>query len=158
MIVLYQTLELTLSSQSVWSAIESQVKLRQASVAGAALLLLWCLSPLGGQASLRLLHREFTTHNSSVPLRYLSSGLAMTASAFFRTSSPVYRTAVALSPVAGSKPEDSWGRYHASKALLQHLTMMDGRLYRLRSLLTIIPLFLVYLLLTDSTTETWFSV
>jgi hypothetical protein len=113
MTVIYQALELTLSSKSVWSTIESQVKLRQASVAGAALLLLWCLSPLGGQASLRLLRRDYTTHNTTVPLRYLSSGLALTASANGPAcnsgNSAIYNAALILSPVIASGSEDMWG-------------------------------------------------
>ncbi|THZ74212.1 hypothetical protein D6C84_09459 [Aureobasidium pullulans] len=48
-------LELLLASQTVWGAFESQMLLRNFTVVGVHLFLLWCLSPLGGQGSLRIL-------------------------------------------------------------------------------------------------------
>jgi hypothetical protein len=43
---------------------------------GFVLLILWCLSPLGGQASLRLLGRGWSTVSTTVPLDYFSTGPA----------------------------------------------------------------------------------
>ncbi|KAF1913889.1 hypothetical protein BDU57DRAFT_541261 [Ampelomyces quisqualis] len=49
------TLELLMASQSVWGTVESHILMRRMTIVGANLLFLWSLSPLGGQASLRLL-------------------------------------------------------------------------------------------------------
>jgi hypothetical protein len=107
-----KTLEALLSSQSVWSTIESQLSLRQASLTSALLLSLWCLSPLGGQASLRILHKTTAVTSTSVPLRYLSTGPASAIIA----SSPknsiadlAFSTAITPSADVQPRPEDLWG-------------------------------------------------
>ncbi|KAI9170571.1 hypothetical protein HJFPF1_00039 [Paramyrothecium foliicola] len=63
------TLDLLASSTTVGGAITAQVALRSVSILGFALIVVWALSPIGGQASLRILAKgpEATT----VPLRYL---------------------------------------------------------------------------------------
>lgn len=64
-----------LASQTVWGTFESQILLRRLTLFGAHLFLPWCLSPLGGQASLRIL--EITTAaqiNSGEPILYLPTG------------------------------------------------------------------------------------
>jgi hypothetical protein len=68
-------LETLLGSQTFWGTLETQLLLRQFTVFGAHLFLLWCLSPLGGQSSLRILE---TSTNSQVragkPVLYLPTG------------------------------------------------------------------------------------
>lgn len=80
------TLELLLASQTVWGTFESQVLLRRFTTVGVHLFLLWSLSPLGGQGSLRLLTtRMDTLSNPGGGLVYLPTGAMltnMTASVF----------------------------------------------------------------------------
>jgi hypothetical protein len=73
-----KTLEALTASQSVWSTVEMQIKLQQGSLVGVGLLVLWCLSPLGGQASLRMLQRSTSTSSTIAPLYYMSTGPAST--------------------------------------------------------------------------------
>ncbi|KAF2501242.1 hypothetical protein BU16DRAFT_569391 [Lophium mytilinum] len=68
------TLELLMASQSVWGTVESQFLMRRLTVVGAHLLILWSLSPLGGQASLRLLGTAGEANNTSHKIRYLTTG------------------------------------------------------------------------------------
>jgi len=68
-------LELLLASQTVWGTFESQVLLRRFTVFGAHLTLLWCLSPLGGQASLRILETATEARvEGGLPILYLPTG------------------------------------------------------------------------------------
>jgi hypothetical protein len=69
-----QTLELLLASRSVWGTVESQVLLRRCTLVGVHLLLLWSLSPLGGQASLRALEKAPKTARNTTTVRYLHTG------------------------------------------------------------------------------------
>lgn len=61
MLTCEQTLEKLLGSQSLVSAIGTACSLRSANLISIGLLLLWALSPLGGQSSLRLLHETNST-------------------------------------------------------------------------------------------------
>lgn len=65
-----------MASQSVWGTVESQLLLQRTTLIGANLLFLWALSPLGGQASLRLMDRENLPHYKSTDLRYMTTGPA----------------------------------------------------------------------------------
>lgn len=60
-----------MASQTVWGTFESQFLLRRFTVIGSHLFILWSLSPLGGQASLRLLYTETSSVNSTSTIRYL---------------------------------------------------------------------------------------
>lgn len=63
-----------MASQTVWGTFESQVLLKTLSVVGVHLFLLWTLSPLGGQASLRVLEKAERTTNGTTEVVYLSTG------------------------------------------------------------------------------------
>ncbi|KAI4721751.1 hypothetical protein E4T48_01959 [Aureobasidium sp. EXF-10727] len=68
-------LELLLASQTVWGTFESQILLRRFTLFGAHLFLLWCLSPLGGQASLRVLNISMKAETTGgQPVLYLATG------------------------------------------------------------------------------------
>jgi hypothetical protein len=68
-------LELLLASQTVWGTFESQVLLRRFTLFSAHLSLLWCLSPLGGQASLRVLGTAMEARvKGGEPVLYLPTG------------------------------------------------------------------------------------
>ncbi len=78
----HQSLESVTSSQSVWSALECQLRLRKAGIFEVLLVILWCLSPLGSQASLRLLRQSELSDSTVVPIRYRSTGPAASIFAF----------------------------------------------------------------------------
>ncbi|KAJ8108973.1 hypothetical protein OPT61_g7800 [Boeremia exigua] len=114
------TLELLMASQSVWGTIESQFLMRRLTVVGVNLLFLWAMSPLGGQASLRLLERSTSTVSNFMPLRYLSTGPGstlwpMTAGTYVELDGgltqvePLYSAALLGSHEAKVGPEDAWG-------------------------------------------------
>lgn len=107
-----------MASQSVWGTVESQILMQRITLVGANLLFLWALSPLGGQASLRLMQRDNQPSYASTKLRYLTTGPA--AAAFipatigstlgkFSEAGSMYNAAL-LAPLAnklGSR--DTWG-------------------------------------------------
>lgn len=65
------TLDQLLGSQTFFSTITTQIKHRRISWGGALLIVLWALSPLGGQASLRVLELSFKRTPTSIILPYL---------------------------------------------------------------------------------------
>lgn len=109
-----------MASQSVWGTIESQLLMRRLTTVGANLIFLWAMSPLGGQASLRLLERSTSTTEVFTPLRYLSTGAgsavwAMTSGTYVENDGgltqveALYAAALLGSNEAKRGPEDSWG-------------------------------------------------
>jgi hypothetical protein len=115
-----QTLELLMASQSVGGTVESQILMRRMTLVGVNLLFLWSLSPLGGQASLRLLDTTTSTAQSFAPLRYLSTGpgstvWAMTSGTYVENDGGLtqvegmYAAALLGSKQAKEGPEDAWG-------------------------------------------------
>jgi hypothetical protein len=109
-----------MASQSVWGTVESQILMRRLTIVGANLLFLWAMSPLGGQASLRLLETSNSTAQSFTPLRYLSQGLGSTAWAMTMGTyvefdgrltqvESMYAAALLGNKQAKEGPEDTWG-------------------------------------------------
>lgn len=109
-----------MASQSVWGTVESQFLMRRLTLVGVNLLFLWAMSPLGGQASLRLLERSTSTAANFMPLRYLSTGpgsavWAMTSSTYVESDGgltqvePLYAAALFGSDQVKKGPEDTWG-------------------------------------------------
>ncbi|KAJ9656207.1 hypothetical protein H2201_008619 [Coniosporium apollinis] len=72
-------LELLMASQTVWGTFESQWLMQRLTVVGAHLLLLWTLSPIGGQASLRLLGNDVAAVWDTTKVRYLETGPGSTS-------------------------------------------------------------------------------
>lgn len=116
------TLELLLASQTVWGTFESQVLLRRFTVFGTHLTLLWCLSPLGGQASLRILETATEAWvEGSQPVVYLPTGgmssygmengvLASGDAATSLAAINALYSANLLAPLSvKSSDEDTWG-------------------------------------------------
>ncbi|KAK5007153.1 hypothetical protein LTR28_005626 [Elasticomyces elasticus] len=107
-----------MASQSVWGTFESQLSLRQLTLGG-CLLLLWALSPIGGQASLRLLEKRDRVQSENFSLRYLDTGPAAgiwPLSAFGTSGAALDQivtalfAAVLVSPNdAKTAPQDTWG-------------------------------------------------
>ncbi|KXT02129.1 hypothetical protein AC578_5939 [Pseudocercospora eumusae] len=66
-------LESLLASRSLASVVVSLFKLRIFTVWTPLILFIWCLSPLGGQASLRIVRTELFDNASSRPIFYLDT-------------------------------------------------------------------------------------
>ncbi|KAF4556472.1 Hypothetical protein D9617_1g083500 [Elsinoe fawcettii] len=124
-------LELLMSSRTVFGTIESQFVLGRVSIVGLVLVLLWALSPLGGQASLRMLHRDIRTADSSTQFLYMPTGildnnltyarLARGTDGFGSANLPVITaifSASLLAPVqAQALPQDAWGNVRLPRLL-----------------------------------------
>ncbi|KAL5118570.1 hypothetical protein ACEQ8H_003585 [Pleosporales sp. CAS-2024a] len=65
-------LEQLVGCQSVFTALERQITLRYWSMVGFLSILVWLLSPLGGQSALRLLDMENRNVSSTATVRYLN--------------------------------------------------------------------------------------
>ena len=122
-----------MASQSVWGTVESQLLMRRLTIVGANLLFLWALSPLGGQASLRLLDTSTSTSEVFAPLRYLSTGAggavwAMTSGTYVENDGgltqveALYAAALLGSTQAKQGPEDTWGNVK-----IPYLDVLDGK-------------------------------
>jgi hypothetical protein len=85
--------------------------------------MLWCLSPVGGQASLRLLQRSQSTESATVPLKYASTGPASAMLLARLKLAPEWKTTAAISSSRAvmARHEDVFGnvkipRYEALNA------------------------------------------
>jgi hypothetical protein len=126
-----------MASQSVWGTFESQLLMQRLTLVGVNLLFLWALSPLGGQASLRLMSRDFAEDSLPTKLRYMTTGPGATMwglsstyvdSGKFSDASALY-TAALLAPLSTKLgPEDPWGNVKIpSLESLSHLTPDPNR-------------------------------
>lgn len=66
-------LDLLSNCTSVVNSLVAQLSLRTYSIAGVTLATLWLLSPLGGQASLRVMSVGYDNVTETVPLAYMST-------------------------------------------------------------------------------------
>ncbi|KAF2814991.1 uncharacterized protein BDZ99DRAFT_485502 [Mytilinidion resinicola] len=112
------TLELLMASQSVWGTFESQFLMRRLTVVGAHLLILCSLSPLGGQASLRLLGTADQANNTPQKIRYLTTGPGGTmwgletvyiGNGEFADVDALYNAALLAPNSIKLGPQDTWG-------------------------------------------------
>ncbi|KAI9688864.1 MAG: hypothetical protein M1822_001221 [Bathelium mastoideum] len=69
-------LEMLLASRSVWSTVDSQLAIRRLTLVGAVLIAFWAFSPIGGQASLRLVTIHDIKTESPAKIRYFDTGPA----------------------------------------------------------------------------------
>ncbi|RMZ72282.1 ATP binding [Pyrenophora seminiperda CCB06] len=112
------TLEQLMASQSVWGTFEIQMNMQRLTLVGINLLFLWALSPLGGQASLRLMGRQDRDSFVDTQLRYMTTGpggsmwgLSSTysGSGKYADAGALY-TAALLAPLdTKTGPRDLWG-------------------------------------------------
>src|SRR5690242_466680 len=106
-----QTLEKLLGSQSVVSAVGTAFTLRSVNLMSIGLLLLWALSPLGGQSSLRLLHETNKTISETGTVYYSDPAAVMDLHetfSWFTLISAVLRASLAVSEEVKSRPVDLW--------------------------------------------------
>ncbi|KAF2742537.1 hypothetical protein M011DRAFT_412427, partial [Sporormia fimetaria CBS 119925] len=112
-----RTLERLIGSQSVYSAVERQIGLRNLDFLGIFLILLWLLSPLGGQASLRIMSTEPRIVDLNETARYFPVEGYLTSILFamntlitsWNTYAPLYMTSLHLSRSHLYSPLDLWG-------------------------------------------------
>ncbi|XP_014557657.1 hypothetical protein COCVIDRAFT_96702 [Bipolaris victoriae FI3] len=110
-------LEQLIGCQSVFSALERQISLRSWSIIGIASILIWLLSPVGGQSALRLLDQESGEIYSTRQIRYLSPMSVMKSILTGASSVNSGRsgfTAICLAALLSSSkvkntPVDLWG-------------------------------------------------
>lgn len=129
------TLEMLVASQTVWGAFESQVLLRRLTVVGAHVLLLWALSPLGGQASLRLLETAPRYRYSETPVRGMDkSGLANTIGVFMTSTqasnvsaiNAMFVTSLLAPEKVRDGPMDTWGNVKIPRLTLEESEDENG--------------------------------
>lgn len=123
-----------MASQSVWGTVESQILMQRITLVGVNLLFLWALSPLGGQASLRLMQRDDQATYASTKLRYLTTGPASSAfivgtTSFLRgkysEAGSLYNAAL-LAPLNNKLgPRDIWGNVKIPSLEALNMTSSD---------------------------------
>lgn len=123
-----------MGSHSVFTAIERQIGLRTLDSLGIFLIIMWLLSPLGGQASLRLL----STTPKVVPIndtfRYFPIEGYMTTYLIGQNTlintwsryAPLYMTNLHLGRTYFDKPMDLWGAVKIPDIKYANSPMMEG--------------------------------
>lgn len=103
--------------QSLFGAIERQITLRHSNIVGLVIVLLWALSPVGGQSALRLLSRSPHPVESNVTVRYLPVAAsydtfmdgADDVESGWPSYAPVYMAALETSQTLQNSTMDLWG-------------------------------------------------
>lgn len=110
-------LEQLVGCQSVFSALERQICLRSWSVVGLLSVLVWLLSPVGGQSALRLLRQENGQITSTATVRYMDPQTisdsviegASSANSGRSTFTSIFLAALLSSSKYQETPMDLWG-------------------------------------------------
>ncbi|KAJ4248064.1 hypothetical protein NW762_012834 [Fusarium torreyae] len=99
-------------STTLIGAITTQVQLRNLDLVAIALVLLWALSPVGGQASLRVLRpgtRITKTNHQVHALDPQSSWEAGSSNRYPMLTHTLFTSSLVTSKMLYNKPQDSWG-------------------------------------------------
>jgi hypothetical protein len=124
-----------MASQSVWGTFESQFLMQKLTIVGANLLILWALSPLGGQASLRLMRRDQQASYESSTLRYLTTGpggamfsvaVSDTQRGKFAEAGALYNAALLAPQAVKIGRQDPWGNVKIPRYETLDLATMDA--------------------------------
>ncbi|OIW29003.1 hypothetical protein CONLIGDRAFT_645147 [Coniochaeta ligniaria NRRL 30616] len=133
-----------MNNKTMFDAFLSQWYLARFSAVASALVLLWALSPLGGQASLRLMYKTNITATYEQDLRYMDSGvlgniyakyvmldsndLGLEAQGLPLTMPALYQAALLQSLEYKQGPLDIWGNVKIPRLdmLNQSLADADG--------------------------------
>ncbi|KAF2190449.1 hypothetical protein K469DRAFT_746947 [Zopfia rhizophila CBS 207.26] len=109
-------LDQLLGSTSVVNTLFTQIILRNFGLIGVSLIILWVLSPLGSEASLRAPSFGFETRSHNVTLSYLSMANAakMDRRGSYRNAlrvpgAALYASSLLSSPEIKASPRDNWG-------------------------------------------------
>lgn len=76
------TLDRLLGSMTIVQAVLTQVQMRSVSLLGLALIAVWSLSPLGGQASLRIISSVIQPNDTTRPLQYVNTSSSILSLAY----------------------------------------------------------------------------
>ena len=112
---LTQTLEQLIGSQSLSSALERAVCLRNLNLLGLGVVLLWSISPFGGQSALRLLSTQTSLVSDVVDIRYLCTNAnfanigASAMSGMVNAIAGYFGASLLASPSVRRSPVDAWG-------------------------------------------------
>ena len=104
-----------MGSVTIFGTLEVQLFLRSFNILGCTLLVVWALSPLGGQASLRLLDERTHPVQSQKELRYLGSDSssrlqgASSSESYGFAIDGLYSAALFSPPSAQAASMDLWG-------------------------------------------------
>ncbi|KYG13767.1 hypothetical protein FVEG_14008 [Fusarium verticillioides 7600] len=99
-------------STTLIGAIVTQIQLRNLNLVAISLILLWALSPVGGQASLRLLRPGTRTTKTSHQVYALdpeSSWEAGSSNHYPMLTHTIFTSSLITSKMLYNKPQDSWG-------------------------------------------------
>lgn len=123
-----QVLESLHGSQSFVSAICLAISLRSWSVLSFAILLLWFLSPLGGQSSLCLLHEANSTVVTSRPVYYPDPGAYSSLASlgfahYLNQMRAIISTSISTTDTLQNSPVDIWN--HPEIPRLRQLEQAD---------------------------------
>ncbi|KAF3006632.1 hypothetical protein E8E13_007746 [Curvularia kusanoi] len=130
-------LEQLVGCQSVFLAIERQICLRNLSVVGICSILVWLLSPFGGQSALRVLRQEENYVNTTQSLQYLdplnlqntSMGGASSVNSARSTFTPLFLAALLSSGGFQANTADLWGNVKLpSYRAIENTTSNDWKL------------------------------
>lgn len=125
----------------MFDAVISQWQLGQVSVVASGLVILWALSPLGGQAALRLVYRANLTSIATQDLRYLDTGTLGNVYAFQAvmaendvekdaagipsTMPTLYEAALMQAAAIKRGPVDNWGNIKIPRVDQLNSSMAD---------------------------------
>ena len=105
-----------LSSQTVFSAIIAPLNLKAINLAAFLLILLWALSPIGGQAGLRLISTAPLYQNATNNFTYLAfvspftnEGVGSASAEVLSPINAMFTAALASSPNSKASPQDQFG-------------------------------------------------
>ncbi|KAF2823973.1 hypothetical protein CC86DRAFT_62444 [Ophiobolus disseminans] len=122
-----EVLEKLLGSQNVVSAISTASSFRSANILSLFLLLLWALSPLGGQSSLRLLHETNRTISETSNVFYSDTSDAFALHKMrpsFSVVPSILSASLAASSAIRNGPVDLWS--HPKVPRLDEIELEDA--------------------------------
>ena len=108
-------LDAMLGSTTITNAITTQISLRSLHFVGILLVLLWALSPVGGQASLRVLSFEPRPITNSATLQYMDTNnsyemyMAADTGSLLSPVEALFLSAMAAPPTMKASSSDPWG-------------------------------------------------
>lgn len=113
------SLEMLVGSRSVWATMEMAFHIRSFTTTTIFLILFWILSPLGGQAALRLMTRKDANNSSPLTVRYFDTGPAAgiwpnggfgpVGTQFESIENIVFSAAIVSPDTIKRSSQDTWG-------------------------------------------------
>ncbi|KAF2156613.1 hypothetical protein K461DRAFT_263645 [Myriangium duriaei CBS 260.36] len=112
-------LETLVTSRTLFGVVQNQFLMNHVTLIGCLLLVLWAFSPLGGQASLRILAFDYRLDNSTTPVVYMPTGpqgwpaenftkLDVTTENIMPITYPLYGSTMAAPMKIKTSSQDEW--------------------------------------------------